>query len=313
MEGYFDLSLGSLIFEHIDAALHSTLANGTARVMAGLAMLYGALWTLQFTTKTLVWYWQGLGVAIQEIVFSTLKMAAIAACAFNVEWYISYAVPFVGEFPAWVAAKLMKTPGTQINAIDVLINGFLNALVSIWKSMSFTLSTSTLAGLGIIVMMLLGGIPFLTLTIGTLIVLKVCTLLLLVLGPIFIAFLLFDSTRHWFWSWISTMGGFMLSQILFSVVVALQLNFIYAVIIPNGEIDADWVGAFSILILFNAFTFVSAALPNIAASVMGGGGAPIASAGGLMGKTLGAATGVGMAKKMAAYFAASRLLRNRIS
>ncbi|MNG26800.1 hypothetical protein D3C84_1118360 [compost metagenome] len=105
----------------------------------------------------------------------------------------------------------------------------------------------------------------------------------------------------------------MLSQILFSVVVTLQLNFIYAVIIPNGKIDADWMGAFSILILFNAFTFVSAALPNIAASVMGGGGVPTTSAGGLMGKTLGAATGVGLAKKMATFFAASRLLRNRIS
>ncbi|MNE73809.1 hypothetical protein D3C80_1698410 [compost metagenome] len=105
----------------------------------------------------------------------------------------------------------------------------------------------------------------------------------------------------------------MLSQILFSVVVALQLNFIYAVIIPNGKIDADWVGAFSILLLFNAFTLVSAALPNIAASVMGGGGAPTTSAGGLMGRTLGASTGLNLAKKMAAYFAASRLLRNRIS
>ncbi|MDT4854800.1 TrbL/VirB6 plasmid conjugal transfer protein [compost metagenome] len=289
------------------------MAEGTARVMAGLAMLYGALWTLQFTAKTLVWYWQGLNVTIQEIVFSTLKMAAIASCAFNVGWYISVVVPFVGEFPAWVASKLMNTPGTQINAIDVLINGFLNAMVAVYKSMSFSISTSTLAGVGIIVLMLLGGVPFLSLTIGTLIVLKACTLLLLVLGPIFIAFLLFDSTRHWFWSWVSTMGGFMLSQILFSVVVALQLNFIYAVIIPNGKIDADWVGAFSILLLFNAFTLVSAALPNIAASVMGGGGAPTASAGGLMGRTLGASTGLNLAKKMAAYFAASRLLRNRIS
>ncbi|MDT4856580.1 TrbL/VirB6 plasmid conjugal transfer protein [compost metagenome] len=252
-------------------------------------------------------------MAIQDIVFSTLKMAAIAACAFNVGWYISVVVPFVGDFPAWVAAKLMTTPGTQINAIDVLMNGFLNAIVAVYKSMKFPFSTSTLAGIGIIILMLLGGIPFLTLTVGTLIVLKVCTLLMLVLGPLFIAFLLFDSTRHWFWSWVSTMGGFMLSQILFSIVVAFQLNFIYTVIIPNGKIDADWVGAFSILLLFNAFTFVSAALPNIAASVMGGGSVPTASAGGLMGRTLGAATGLNMAKKMAAYFAASRLLRNRIS
>src|SRR5262245_17320680 len=138
MTDYYSIELGGPIFDYIDAALHSTLAEGTARVMAGLAMLYGALWTLQFTAKTLVWYWQGLGVAIQEVVFSTLKMAAISACAFNIGWYMSVVVPFVGDFPAWVAAKLLSTPGTQINSVDALISAFVNATVSIFNGMEFS-------------------------------------------------------------------------------------------------------------------------------------------------------------------------------
>ena len=109
------------------------------------------------------------------------------------------------------------------------------------------------------------------------------------------------------------MGGFMLTQIFFSVVIALEINFITTKIVTGGEVKLDWVGAFAILIVFNAFTTISAVLPNIAASIMGGGSVPVTSAGGLMGKTLGAATGLRMAKNMAAYFAASRLLRNRIS
>ncbi|MCY1388585.1 TrbL/VirB6 plasmid conjugal transfer protein [compost metagenome] len=307
-EGYFKLSLGGQIFSHIDAALQGTLADGTARVMAGLAMLYGSLWTLQFTVKTLVWWWQGLGVAIQDIVMSTLKMAAVAACAFNIAWYISTVVPFVNHFPAWVGNNLMTADGTQMNAIDSLVSGFLNALLHVYESMDFSLSLSTLGGVGIILLMLFGGVPFITVSIGTLVVLKVSTLLLLVVGPIFIAFLLFDTTRHWFWSWVSTLGGFMLTQIFFSVVIAIELNLIDVMVIKDGKIQPDWIGAFSVLIVFSAFTFISVALPTIAASVMGGGAVPTTSAGGIMGRTLGAATGVSAAKKMAMFFAASRLM-----
>lgn len=314
MAGSFNISLGSLIFDFIDTALRTTLATGTAKVMLGLAALFGTLWTLQLTAKSLVWIWQGMGVAVQDLVVSVIKMAAIVSCAFNAGWYLSTVVPFVGDFPAWVGAQLMNVPGSQINAVDGLVNAFLNALVAVFNKMEFSFSVAMIEGITTIVLMLLGGVPFLTVAIGTLVVLKVTTTLLLVVGPLFIAFLLFDSTRQWFWSWVSTLGGFMLTQIFFSVVIALQINFINTNIIQGGEIQLDWVGAFAILIVFNAFTLVATALPNIAASVMGGGTVPTSSSGGLLGKTLGAATGIGAAKKMAALFAASRLLnRNRIS
>lgn len=314
MEGYFNIRLGSQIFDFIDTAVSTTLAQGTARVMLGMAALFGTVWTLQLTARSLVWLWQGMGVAIQELVISVVKMAAIVSCAFNIGWYMSIVVPFVGDFPSWVGSQLMGSTGTQINAVDNLINAFLNAAVAKFEKMSFGFSTETLEGIFTLIFMLLGGVPFLTMAIGTLIVLKVCTTLLLVVGPLFIAFLLFDSTRQWFWSWVSTLGGFMLTQIFFSVVIALEISFINTIFIRDGAIKTDWVGVFSILIVFNAFTLVATALPNIAASVMGGGAVPTSSSGGLLGKTLGAATGIGAAKKMAALFAASRLLnRNRIS
>lgn len=314
MDGDINITLGRQIFDFIDAALQSTLADGTARVMLGLAALFGTLWTLQLTAKSLVWVWQGMGVAVQDLVISVIKMAAIVSCAFNVGWYMSIVVPIVSDFPVWLGSQLTVGSSGQVNSIDSLINSFANAVVDVYSSMKFSLSIETLQGITIIALMLLGGIPFLTLAVGTLVVLKVSTTLLLVMGPIFIAFLLFDPTRQWFWGWISTLSGFMLTQTFFSVVIALQISFINTNIIPGGQIRNDWVGAFSILIVFNAFTLVATALPNIAASVMGGGAVPTSSSGGLLGRTFGAATGIGAAKKMAALFAASRLLnRNRIS
>lgn len=313
MEEYFTLTLGSRIFDHIDSALKGTLADGTAKVMLALGALFGTFWLLQLTAKSLVWVWQGMGVAIQDLVFSIIRMAAVVACAFNVGWYIKIVVPFVGEFPAWVGAQLLGSSDTQINAVDSLISAFLNAVVVLTDSMSFSFSIEFVQGIIALVLMLLGGIPFLTTAVATLLVLKIASTLLLVVGPLFIAFLLFDQTRQWFWGWVSTLGGFMLTQILFSVVISLEINFINKVILEDGKVSTDWIGVFSILIVFNAFTVLAVALPNIAASVMGGGASPTTGAGGLFGKTMGAATGFGAAKKMAGLFALSRLLnRNKI-
>ncbi|MCY1419904.1 TrbL/VirB6 plasmid conjugal transfer protein [compost metagenome] len=308
------------LYDSIDASLQSTLATGTAQVIAGLGLLYGALWTLQFTVKTLIWWWQGLGVAIQDIVMSTIRMAAVCACAFNVGWYINTIVPFVNEFPAWVSGHLTDgaAAGEQVNQVDNLISSYLNLVIEYATTMKFNPFYEDLAvvlksvlGLAFILM---GGVPFLGVAVATLITLKVATMALLVLGPVFIAFLLFDQTRQWFWGWVSTLAGFMLTQVLFVAILALEMNYIQTSILDVGADVVSWKTILSILLVFNAFAVIAVALPNIASSVMGGGAIPTATAGGIMGKTLGAATGWGAAKKMATFFAASRLLtRNRMS
>lgn len=305
------------LFDSIDATLQSTLVSGTARVISGLGMLYGAFWVLQITAKSLAWYWRGLNVAIEEIIWSTIKMAAIAACAFNIGWYISTVVPFVNGFPEWVSNKLSAGTEEQANLVDSTISTYINLVVDYCKGMKFNpfvedLDKVLMAIVGL-VFIILGGTPFFSIAVATLLTLKIATTLILVLGPLFIAFLLYDQTRQWFWGWVSVIAGFMLTQILFASVLALEISYIKTSVLPSGAESVGWTTIMAILLVFNGFTVLATSLPNIAASIMGGGGISTTSAGGLMGKTLGAATGVGAAKKLAAYFAASRLLRNRIS
>jgi type IV secretion system protein VirB6 len=311
------LEIVAPLFDSIDATLQSTLVSGTARVISGLGMLYGAFWVLQITAKSLAWYWRGLNVAIEEIVWSTIKMAAIAACAFNVGWYISTVTPFVNGFPEWVSSQLSTESEEQANLVDSTISTYLNLVIDYCKEMKFNPFTEDLdkvlmAIVGLI-FIILGGVPFLSVAVATLITLKIATTLILVLGPLFIAFLLYDQTRQWFWGWVSALGGFMLTQILFASILALEIGYIKTSVLPSGVEPVGWSKIMAILLVFNGFTVLATALPNLAASIMGGGGIPTTSAGGLMGRTLGAATGVGAAKKLAAFFAASRLLRNRIS
>ncbi|EFO1626180.1 conjugative transfer protein [Escherichia coli] len=158
--------------------------------------------------------------------------------------------------------------------------------------------------LGAILLYLLGGIPFLGIVVGTLVTLKVATNLILIIGPMFIACLAFPKVSHWFWGWLGVLGGFVLTQALFAVVIGFEISFINNNIIKGGNVeDLDILTCLSMLLYFGAFTMLATELPQYAASIMGGapsGG--VSGIGGIMGK----ATGFGAASKM------SRALGNKL-
>jgi type IV secretion system protein VirB6 len=262
--------------------------------MLGLGASFGSMWLVHFTLKSIYWLFQGLDVIFQDVIFTILKMAFVMYFAFNVSWYIQTVVPFVTDLPNWIGGVLSGSglEGKLTNQVDKLIAGYIGSLDKLISAMEFgftqnwgTMFNSVLT----ILFYLIGGIPFLSVCVGTMVVLKFSTSILLVVGPIFIAFALFDQTRQWFWGWVSTISAFMLTNIFFSVAIGVELNYINNFIIKNGTIDMSLLGAFEILIVFGAFTLLATELPGYAASIMGG-----ASSGGVTG-----VPGGGAAKRMA--------------
>ncbi len=289
-----DVTIAQDLFQAIDEALKSTLGSGTAKVMLGLGASFGSMWLVHFTLKSIYWLFQGLDVIFQDVIFTILKMAFVMYFAFNVSWYIQTVVPFVTDLPNWIGGVLSGSglEGKLTNQVDKLIAGYIGSLDKLISAMEFgftqnwgTMFNSVLT----ILFYLIGGIPFLSVCVGTMVVLKFSTSILLVVGPIFIAFALFDQTRQWFWGWVSTISAFMLTNIFFSVAIGVELNYINNFIIKNGTIDMSLLGAFEILIVFGAFTLLATELPGYAASIMGG-----ASSGGVTG-----VPGGGAAKRMA--------------
>lgn len=311
-----DVHIAADLFQAIDAALKSTLGSGTAKVMLGLGAVFGSMWLVQFTLKSIYWLFQGMDVIFQDVIFTILKMAFVVYFAFNVSWYISTVVPFATGLPNWMGGILSGQDGNQTNQVDGLISSYLNSLDQLVSTMKFgwTEDWSVMFyAILVILFYLMGGIPFLSVCVGTMITLKAASTIILVVGPIFIAFALFDQTRQWFWGWVSVMGGFILTQVLFAVVVGIELNYINSFVVKNGAIETTIQSAFEILLVFGAFTLLATELPGYAASIMGGtpsGG--VGGVGGLLGKT----TGLGAARKMAGG-AASQIAkrfkgRNRI-
>jgi len=268
-----------------------------AKVMLGVSALIGTFWLLQLTLKSIFWLYQGMTVAFREVVIEIAKVAVIAGLAWNVTWYVQTIVPFVTGFPSWMGGILSGHEGEQINQIDSLIGDYANSLVKLIKAMSFNVVTTSVSdiylGVQAVVIFLIAGIPFILVAVGSLITLKIATTVFLALGPLFIAFSLFNQTRQWFLGWIAILAGFMLTQVLFSVVLGLELSFINTVIIKNGVIDTSLKGNISLLIYFACFTVLATELPGYAATVMGG--APVSTNG--IGGLLSKGTGVGAALK----------------
>lgn len=172
---------------------------------------------------------------------------------------------------------------------------YVDSLMILIKAMSFNVITTELSkiylGIQAVVLYSLAGIPFILVAVGTLVVLKVATTVMLALGPLFIAFAMFSQTRQWFLGWVSLVAGFMLTQVLFAIVLALEISFINSVIVKDGTIDVSLSGNIAMLIYFASFTVLATELPGYAATIMGG--APVGASG--LGNILSKGTGAGAA------------------
>jgi len=299
-----EIHIAQLLYDTIDSSLKSTLVSGTTKVMAGLGGLFGTFWLLSFTMRSIQWLYIGMTAIFKDVVFEMLKVAFIAGMAFNVTWFVDTIVPFVTNMPVWMGGILSGQDGSQTTQVDSMIKSFIDNLENLLGAMDFKwydVKSIYQAGQALF-FYTVGGAIFILIAVLTLMVLKVATTIMLALGPIFIAFALFDQTRQWFLGWVSLISGFMLTQVLFSVVLALELGFINTVMIKNGVMDTSTVGNFSMLIYFLCFAFIAAELPNYAATVMGG----TATGGVRLSSVLSKAAGLKASMRM------SSLMRNKI-
>ncbi|PHM25047.1 type IV secretion system protein [Xenorhabdus budapestensis] len=298
-----ELHIAETLYQAVDNALSGTISTGTALLMIGVGSLFGAFWSIDRTLNVLSWYFKGFNSVLQDEIFNSIKSAFIIFSAFNVDWYMNVVVPFVNGMPTW-AIQQLSNGAVGNNQVDTLINSFLNGILNYVNVTDFSITNfkTTAVAVITILVMLIGGIPFLALCVATLMTLKVSTSLFLVVGPLFIAFGLFDQTRQYFWGWVSLLGGFMLTQLIFGVAITLEINFLNSFVLTNGEVDSSLGGAFALLFYFGTFSAIASEIPNYAATVMGG------SPSGVHGlkKLLMKGTGLGAATRISGAF------RNRI-
>lgn len=306
-----DIHIAETLFNAINSATKSQLSNVTV-VMKVMGIVIGGGWMIYILMKALTWHFMAMGQIVEDIVMTMVKGALIMFMAFSVGWYTSTVVPVVTDFPVWLGNTIAGTGGVNNNLVDSLISSYLTAVNTLIKALDVNPIThfgEMFYGVLTLIFLLLGGIPFLGVAVGTLITLKCASSLILVVGPIFISLALFPKTQQYFWGWLGVLGGFALAQALFAVVIGMEIAFINNNIVKGGVIDTDFMSCVSMLLYFGAFTMLATEIPSYAAAIMGGSPSSATSLG-----SIGRASGLGPATKMGAAIGKKllRMRRNRI-
>ncbi|EDR3562100.1 type IV secretion system protein [Salmonella enterica subsp. enterica serovar Benue] len=264
------------LFQTFDKSIVGTISSGASNLMNSVAPIFSAGTCIFFGFKALGWYRNGNDIPIIEVLEIFIKCTLICFLSFNVGNYLTYIVPIVNGLSDDIASLLSNTSkGTTSNTIDLLLTNYLDMVFEFIKTMKISILKIDVSVLFVqlfaLIIMLISGIPFIMVTCGTLFCVKIGMNLMLIIGPLFIGFLFFPATKDLFWGWAKLIISFIVINVLFSLVITLEINFINDQFINNP--DPTWAAVFSMLICFASFIYLAKAIPSFAGAIAGSHGA----------------------------------------
>ena len=189
--------------------------------------------------------------------------------ALNWDWF-SYLYELFTKSPDLFSSTLFLGHNDK-SVLDELYDRGMQTAFSIWTRSGWDLVMWSLGAVVFIVTLAL--IAF---AVFLLLLAKLLVAVTLALGPIFIAFCLFDATRQWFKNWI----GSLVTLVIFQLVIYASLGVgysIYKAIVPEGDLyTADGLDpaqlqgkVLPLLLIFTALMFVLRKADGHAQSLIG--------------------------------------------
>jgi type IV secretion system protein VirB6 len=224
----------------MSAGLPTTILTVTEDVTAGFVTsvfgpiagtVAGPLW-IAVMLFVVVYGYMVLTGQIQHLYESAFRNILIVGfvtyTALNWDWF-SYLYDVFTKSPDLFSAKVALGRNEKL-VLDELYNRGMDTAFSLWSRSGWDLA---LWGLGAVVFMV--TLCLVAFAVFLLLLAKLLVAVTLALGPIFIAFFLFTSTRQWFKNWISSL----VTLVIFQLVVYASLGVgysIYQAIVPEGEL-----------------------------------------------------------------------------
>jgi type IV secretion system protein VirB6 len=216
--GFFETFWGWL-----NGQLTSYIGDNTARVAMTLEPVVVSLATIY----VMVWGYLQLTGKIEEPFVTGLKrilvLAVVLAVALRLWLYNSIIVDTFYDAPTQLAAAIVGTPD-PVGTIDAIWERGGAVAGYLWSNGGVVNGDFGYYLAGIVVWFLMGLLCVYTMFLIALA--SIASAVLLALGPLFIALLLFDSTRRYFEAWIAQLATYALITILTVLVAALLLQIV---------------------------------------------------------------------------------------
>jgi type IV secretion system protein VirB6 len=207
----------------LNGQLTSYIGDNTARVAMTLEPVVVSLATIY----VMVWGYLQLTGKIEEPFVTGLKrilvLAVVLAVALRLWLYNSIIVDTFYDAPTQLAAAIVGTPD-PVGTIDAIWERGGAVAGYLWSNGGVVNGDFGYYLAGIVVWFLMGLLCVYTMFLIALA--SIASAVLLALGPLFIALLLFDSTRRYFEAWIAQLATYALITILTVLVAALLLQIV---------------------------------------------------------------------------------------
>ncbi|MGR2997566.1 type IV secretion system protein [Vibrio vulnificus] len=261
------------IFEFLDKAVALNVSMMVGRFVDVISPLIGVFVVIYFIylSKSLLFEPQkDAGLEYAKAVSSLIFLTFVA---FSVPWYQENIVPAVLYIGDDIANALLGSDSaSSAVSLQTITDEVIKQNGIIWDTIdvSFTDASSFVHGVlasGLIIISFLGFLPFISISTAYLMTAKIMVSFLLIIGPLYIMFGFFPSTRDMFKSW----SGMCLNYILLSVIYPLAFR-MFLQLLGNTGLNGN-ITAISVLLTFIvmfALILLTTQIPTFTSALSGG-------------------------------------------
>lgn len=280
------------LFSVVDQILTELVADSVSKLSSAIYAPVGVVVSISLFLYALAVMRGLIEEPIQDFMWRVLKVSIISSICFTGGIYANEIVPILIALPDDLSAAVLGSPGINGMISDMLVE-LMEPIGTLDVGPSSLLTNSGGAILAIItaVIMTVCGAFLSVVSSLILIVVKVATTLLVCVGPLFIAALLFKRSEDYFYRWVSQLINYavlgLLFTLLFRVVMGVNLALVRA--------SAEWVSGdavplaaviFAYLFVFGASIYIFLQLPAIASGLTAGAGLQFAGPGRMIGRAV---------------------------
>jgi type IV secretion system protein VirB6 len=264
------------IFHFVTDLINNSITENVAAITPLLGGLMYAAFFLYAVYLSYNWYMSGNVQLVKDGLGNFVLLGIITSIALKGTYYTTNITPIIlslGDELGGVIAGVGNT-GNGGEVLDKFITTVYKTILSIWKDAYFSMTgeSNIFESVFIIVLLVVGAVPFVVTTFGILLTAKFMVALLLSVGTIFICCAFFPQTRQWFSQWVGMCFNYILIATLFPIALTIEMKAIDMFILGDGKLGVDMTTAFKMLVILGAFLAISIQIPVLASSLSGGVG-----------------------------------------
>lgn len=292
-----------LLFSFIDETITTNISTMVGIFSSTITPLIGACVVLYVVYLFYQSFYDPQNLIVMESIKFIVSLSLVTFIAFNTQWYQDNIVPAVLGSGDQIAHELLGGTSGGSASLQSIFDTMILQVIDIFKGMNFDLFETdtyldTIYRLIMVLLTIIGFVPFLAICTAYLLVAKIMVSFLLIIGPLFIMLAFFPSTRSFFQAWTGQCFNYTLLSIMYPLAFTMFIQVLDNTVFSQ---NLSLATVFMTVIIFAALILLALQIPAFCSTLSGGVGINGLTGGVLSGlsslKSLGIGKGVGAGLK----------------